>query len=340
MTIKQDIYLNTCLKEIERLFGTHEAFIKNDYDGELFTDLVTPVDGSSAWCFFPHSLEWEDTEQLCMCWRVRGDGDVIVDYQDEPEYGAMRFTAIHPHEPVELLYLMTRPQDYWQNRKVEYENRPLGDLVTFELLAQASRPLREIPIESVTPHGDPELQADIYGNLIDDTNGMIEGRVCYGEAFAKQWREWLAGFQPAERLRAKGYLMGRTGHLWWAASLPHPAGNTILLAVGVKNNVSSLFLREYLHNDDSVQRQIIEAYVETSNLADLMDALKRVTCRIPREFLDQIRVAAEVNLMRTALDIKATWLHGGGKSLEDTIQFYADRIKQLDQLLSDNAIEE
>jgi hypothetical protein len=334
MAKKRDIYLDACLNVIKRFFGKDPGIGRRAYEDDLYTQLVTPEDGSSAWCFFPSIPGWEDTKQVFMSWLIDGDGKVFVDYQNEvDDVAGMFFETRHPCEPAELLYLMTRPKVYWDRKVLDSEERLLGDLVSFHLLIPAVKPPQQRDIKDVLTSTDSSLLSDIYLNLIGDWNAAVEGRLPVGVQFAEKWGHWIKGSASADQMLAEGYVLGSSGHLRWAACLPHPSGDTVLLAIRLKDGVSGLFMREYMNTDAVVQAQITNAYVNSSNLNELIDNLKSVTCTIPKELPDQIRVAAEVNAMQAAVVHKARWIAtSGGKSFADTLKAHAELMTKMDQL--------
>ncbi len=337
MKTKYDIYLDTCLNEIQRIFGQNEGVTKDSYNGALNINFVAPEDGSSTWCYRHDQLEWIDTGQTPTNWHISADGEVEVSYAEDIDvdnYLFMPFNLGHPHEPAELLHLLTQPKGYWQSMANNYEARSLGDLVTFHLLFPSVRPWRGTPVESVIASNNQELLSDVYGNLIDDHSAAMEGRLAYGaEQFRAKWQQWTEGCEKADNLLAEGYVMGRGSRLRWAASLPHPWGDAALLTLRMNDGVSSLFMREYMNHDVAVERQVVDAYLHSADLSELIDALKQVEIKIPEIFTDQIRIAAEVNSTRTALINRGRWMTGA-KSFAGAATQYTERLGKVHEFIS------
>jgi hypothetical protein len=179
----------------------------------------------------------------------------------------------------------------------------LGDLVDIHVLIPAGDVWRAFDLAHQPSDMPPEFLEVLRRNLVQKSNSMVS--VVFWEALkiAKRWPDFISALPDAAPLLRAGYLVDKYLNLQHGLDglVVAQRANMIflnVLLVPSRDDISALYLREYLNGDREASKQLLGAFAEGNELGKVHDMLKNVTIRIPAALTDQIRLAAQVNLMR------------------------------------------
>jgi hypothetical protein len=341
---KQELYLDICHEFIVKRFGKEPGRGRVPGRSFMTATMVTPEEGGTVRRFNEADLSWDDTGQDFTNWSIVSDGKVFVSYpEDDPEDGGMFFKVAHPREVSELLCLLVQPfvEAPLASAMPPSRQLNLGDLVDMHVLIPMGDGWRALALAlppSTMPQGLPEA---LGSNMVQNWDSLVSGKSCEAGKFADRWPDFIGSLPDAAPLLRAGYLAKKHLNLHHALDLlaEGPRGNgpfLNMLLVPSREDVSSLYLREYLNGDFEAAKQREGAFAEENDLGKVHAGLKNVAIRMPAAFVDQIQLAAQVNLMRQRVLQQAECLANWRATFEELIIRYRDAGQAINELIADN----
>lgn len=301
---QKELYFDICQDYVYKRFGREPGLGRVPDRTFLTATMVTPEDGGKVVRFNESDLLWEDSGCVFTNWSIAHDGKVFVDYSDgDVDDDGMVFRVGHPREVSELFYLLVQPMSYFEAAVFESISWKLGDLVNMYVLIPMGDGWRGLDLAHLPSNMPPEFWEMLGRNLVQNSDSIGSDQFCEAGKFAERWPEFISALPDAVPFLRAGYLADKYLNLRHALDwmVVGPRANTMFLKVlfvPSRDDISALYLREYLNGDRKAANQLRAAFAEENELGKVHDMLKNVTIRMPAALTDQIRLAAQLNLMR------------------------------------------
>lgn len=293
-----NLYLDVCTEFVVKRHGKNPGL--NRTPGKHFMSaLMVFTDDDSKVCFFDESdLSWEESGDDFTHWSVVSDGKVFVSYQESmPDDSGMFFQVRHPREVDELLHLLTQPASYFEKAVSGSQVRQLRDLADSYVLIPEGNGWRALSLAHIPQDMPPEFRVALGDNLVQKFESLT------ADKFSERWPSFVATLPDAASLLRAGYITDKNLNPCHGLSLLTDrlgdGGHSLrVLLVPSQADVSSLYLREYLCGDREAAKHLDSAFFEENGLDKIATTLGNVPVSLPGSTLDQIRIAAQVNLLR------------------------------------------
>jgi hypothetical protein len=339
---KKDLYLDICQEFIAKRFGKDPGVNREPSRSFMTAGMVTPDDGGTFRLFNQRDLTWEDSGFDFTNWSIVHDGKVFVGYSEdfEGEYDFF-FKVGHPREVAELLHLFVQPASCFDAAPGASRVAKLGELAAFHALIPGGNGWRALDLARLPSDSTADFRDAVGLSLTRDFDAMIKGRTCEAWKFAERWPELIAALPDAGPLIRAGYLLepglNVSDALDKLASEPRTTQPFLpLLMVPSCEDVSCLFLREYLSGDRQAAGQRKNAFAEGKSLEQTHAALANVELSMPLALTDQIRLAAQVNLMRQRVMQEAECLAHTRAPFGELTATYRNAVRAIDRLVEAN----
>ena len=342
LDMKKDLYLDICREFIVKRFGKDPG--KGRVPGESFmtAGMVTPEDGGKFRLFNERELIWEDSGFDFTNWCIVHDGKVFVCYPDDDGGGGLFIRVGHPREVAELLHFLVQPASCFDAALGESRIVKLGELGSFHALIPAGNGWRSLPLARLTSDIPADFREAVGLNLVQDFDAMIKGRTCEAWKFVERWPELIGGLPDAAPLIRAGYMLQPGLNVSdaldkLASGLRTTQPFLPVLMVPSREDVSCLFLREYLNGDREAAGQLKNAFSDGNSLEQVHAALGKVELSMPAALTDQIRLAAQVNLMRQRVMQQAERLTYTRVPFGELTTKYRNAVLSIDRLMESSA---
>jgi hypothetical protein len=339
LDVKKDLYLDICCEYIVKRFGKDPGINREPGRSFMTAEMVTPDDGGKFRQFNERDLTWEASGFDFTNWSMVHDGKVFVGYSEDYEQDSDFFFKVgHPREVAELLYFLVQPASCFDAAMGESRAVKLGELVTFHALIPAGNGWRALALDRLTSDIPADFRDAVGRNLVQDVDAMIKGSTCEAWKFVERWPELVGALPDAAPLIRAGYLLQPGLNVSdaldkLASGLRTTQPFLPMFMVPSREEVSCLFLREYLNGDGKAAGQLKNAFSEGNSLDQVQAAFANVKLSMPPALTDQIRLGAQVNLMRQRVMQQAECLANTRASFADLTAKYRNAILAIDQLI-------
>ena len=307
------VYLEVCAEFIEKRFGKSLDFVSQPDYGYLTAGRITPLDGGTVCKFDETNMTWFESGQDSTYWNIEVDGEVRVGYpEDDPSEGVLCFHVGHPREAAELLHLFVQPSKRLMADVSESRFMKLGKIADLYALMPSAAGWRVLDLARLPKNMPDGLRTALALNLTQNWERLSNGEGCAVWQFEERWPDFVGGLPDAAPYLRAGYLFNpdcclRLGYslLNGSAGEPDPFLGTLFVA---RDDVSSMFLGEYFEYDQKMLKHVQDAFGEENDLETICAMLTKTSICMPSEFVDQIKVAAQTNLLRQSVVERARHL--------------------------------
>lgn len=279
----------------------------------LLVDGVTPGNREDPVRYCPvHRCWYGSGRDFCHA-EILHDGRVMVAYVDDTEdEGSMVLHVAHPHEALEIIDLLHHPIADFTGNKVSIISRSLSSLADIRILLPCDGKWRawDPSIASGTP-GQEFASAMVHCLRAGESHWQAKPGH-RANAICARWPEQVSSMMDAESILQGGYVLTGAGGIESAmrlsidiSAVDFPYAKLLLLPK--EGKVSWLYLREYLAGDQDAGAALEAMIASLHRLDDLNMAIRNIAIQIPEDYLDQVRVAAEINMTRQWLLDEADW---------------------------------
>ncbi|MCE9614880.1 MAG: hypothetical protein K8T26_11425 [Lentisphaerae bacterium] len=302
-TARQNLYLEICTEHVAGAFGDDIRLDREPGQAFMTIDKVAPQVGGKVLRFSEHEKAWDETTQEFTSWSIVHDGKVFVCYPDKEEEGGTCFKVGHPREVAELLRLFVNPACcVTPGEKAQYESRPFGDLADVYVLIPDGETWRVLDPAALPREATEDFRKAVHFNLIQDWDKLHSGDTVEAHKLTPHWPSLVKSLPTALEPLRDGYILAPDGRMRSAAdrAVIEPSGSEVfldLLLVPSADAISSMYLRALFNGDLTVGRDIRKAFAVDSGLDAFVQALTGMTLHVPRSIHDQIRIAAEHQLI-------------------------------------------
>ncbi len=299
--------LDIAAEFIEKRLGKEFARNLKRYSDMTVITGVEPEDGSNACAFDASKLEWFDSGMAFSNCEIWGSGTVFVSYPHPvglSGYGC--FHVGHPREFAELLHLFVQPLSALTAPLSEFRIMKLNKVADVYALfrGETENGWRALDLARL-PNGMPrEMRGALKNELLQDYDAMTCGRTREPPRFFEMWPELFGALPEATALLRVGYVLRKDRPATRALDLAFSEGAYLgnifmpILIVPRGDDISTLYLREYLNSDRDAEAHLRAAFSEKNNLDMICALLTKLPITLPSDYTDQVRLAAQANLMR------------------------------------------
>jgi hypothetical protein len=300
----QELFLDICTEFIEKRFGHNPGIIRQPGRGSINIEMV-PAEGGGFICWFDDSvLEWVESSQVFTSWTILGDGKVYVRDPEEVDGGNDFFIPVnHPREVAELLHLFVQPAATFISDLSESRFMKLGKIADLYALIPLGNEWHALDLSRLPKETPADLQVALGLNLTQNWQRLVQDGQFESWRFAERWPDFIGTLPNAAPLLRGGYVYMKDqcfGHglhfLAGKADLTDPFLPTLFTPSG--DNVSMLYLQEFLNYDKEAADQLQSAFSEENDLDMIQRLLKKVSITLPTLFTDQIRLAVQNKILR------------------------------------------
>lgn len=297
-------YLDICSEFIEKRFGKDPGINRYPESDRILGNLVSPEDGGNVCWFDTSDLSWVEADQNFTSWCIMANGSVYVaNPEDATGDEDIHFQTRHPREAAELIHLFVQPSSRLISPISESHCLELSELAGLYALIPCGKGLRALDLTRLPTSMPPDFRKALGVSLTQKENSLINGEGCEAHQFAKRWPNFVGTLPDAEPLVRAGYILCKDqpagNGLNLLAGDPRIAGPFIyVLLVPSRDDVSSFYLGEYLNYDIDAYEQLENAFSEANDLEMTCAMLANLSVRLPMDFTDQIKLAAQSNLLR------------------------------------------
>ena len=280
--------------------------------GFLLVDGVAPSDHECPVRYCPAQKRWYDSERDFCHLEIRPDGRVLVAYVDETdEDGAMDLQLVHSQEVREFIDLLHRPIADFAEKTVRMSSQPLSSVADIRIILPCGGKWRAWNPAIAMVDMSREFALALLNCLRAGESPLLAKPEYAAAAICACWPEQVASLMDDESILREGYVLcgGGVSSAMELAIGP-PAKNppfAKLLLTPKDGKGSRLYLREYLAGDKDVGAEIGSTITSLRCLDAFNLAVRNIMLRIPDDFMDQVRIAAEINMTRQWLVGEAEW---------------------------------
>lgn len=307
------LYLDICAEFIENRFGKNLGIIRQPDFGYLHVDRIAPLDGGKVCKFDEPSLTWFACEQDSTYWNIGEDGEVRVGYPaDDPREGVQCFHVGHPREVAELIHLFVQPSKRLVAGIAESRFLKLGNIADLYAVIPSGNGWRVLDLARL-PDAMPEgIRTALALNLTRNWERLTNSEGCRAWELKARWPDFVGGLPDAAPYLKVGYLTSPDCCLRTGLSLMNGAAGEVDPFLGIllvpHEDVSSFWIGEYFEYDRSVLRLVQDAFAVENDLETVCAMLTKTSICMPPDITDQIKLAAQTNLLRSSVIDKAKQL--------------------------------
>lgn len=272
--------------------------------GFLLVDGVAPSDHECPVRYCPIQKRWYDSERDFCHLEIRPDGLVLVAYVDETdEDGSMDLQVLHPREALEFIDLLHRLIADFAERTVRMSSRPLSSVADIQIILPCGGKWRAWNPAIAMADMSREFASALLNCLRAGESPLHAKPENAAAAICDRWPEQVASMVDDELILREGYVLSASRGVTSAMELAigHPAKNSHfakLLLLPPKGKVSWLYLREYLAGDIDAGAAISSMFASLHSPEALNIAFRNIMLQMPDNVMDQVRMAAEINMTR------------------------------------------
>jgi hypothetical protein len=299
--------LDLCAEFIRARFGdVYDRELNARSDIMIFISVVEPYNGGNACVFDESKLAWVDSGQDFTSWMIWSDVTVSVGYlEPKTESGNWFFRLGHPREVAELLHLLRQSVDTLAAPLSESRIVKLSEVADlYTLLPDGRSGWRALDLRRL-PKGMPrDMRRAVDRRLVQDYDTMTCGKTREPPSLSEVWPEFFNGLPDAAPFLRAGYVLQKDRAATRALDLAFEDGarhwSTFapVLVVPRGDGISAFFLREFLAGDRAAGEHLQYAFSLEHDLATVCALLRKLPVTMPSNLTDQIRLAAQSNLMR------------------------------------------
>ena len=298
------LYLDICVEFIEKRFG--KELVINRYPGRdrIHINLLSPDDGGKVCWLDTSDLSWVEADQNFMSWCIMANGSVYVaNPEDATGDEDVHFQTRHPREIAELIHLFVQPSSRLISKISESRCFKLGEISGLYVLIPYGEGFRALDLKHLPAEMPADLHEDLALSLTHDGE-ILFSFDCPGPSwFATRWPDFVARLPDAAQLIRDGYTFNKDCHFGHGLNLLR--GNSRIsgpflyfLLVPSREDVSSFYLAEYLNHDLATYEQHSAALSEGNDLETICMMLCDLPVHLPADYTEQIRFAAQHNLLK------------------------------------------
>ena len=272
--------------------------------GFLLVDGVAPSDHECPVRYCPAQKRWYDSERDFCHLEIRPDGRVLVAYVDETdEDGAMDLQVVHPREAREFIDLLHRPIANFAEKTVRMSSRPLSSVADIQIILPCRGKWRAWNPAIAMADMSREFASALLNCLWAGESPLLAKPEHAAAAICDRWPEQVASMVDDESILREGYVLsssrGVTSAIELAidASADHSRCAKILL-MPKEGMASCFYLREYLAGDIDAGAVMSSLFAYLHSPDALNVAFRNAMIQMPENFMDQVRMAAEINMTR------------------------------------------
>lgn len=293
-----------CNEFIEKRFGKDPGFNRYPEQDRMLANLLSPEDGGKVCWFDTSDLSWVEADQNFTSWCIMANGSVYVaNPEDATGDEDIHFQTRHPREAAELIHLFVQPSSRLISPISESHCLELSELASLYALIPCGKGLRALDLKCLPTSMPPDFRKTLGVSLTQKENSLITGEGCEAHQFAGRWPNFVGTLPDAEPLVRAGYVLCKGQPAGNGLNLltgdPNIAGPFVyILLVPSRDDVSSFYLGEYLNYDIDAYEQLENAFSEANDLEMICAMLANLSVRLPVDFTDQLKLAAQSNLLR------------------------------------------
>ncbi len=284
-----------------------------------------------------HERRWHDSGCNYAFAIVHSNGRMFVAYTDETdEDGAMFLRIRHPREAIEMIRLMKSPLSFFQDEVEAGEPVPLSSMAEFRVLLPCRDSWKALD-PSHPPEGAPkEFMADVTRCVRDYEWPAREDLDIATTSVYEAWPQWIDGLPDADSLLREGYIVPSNMSLVPGSHLRdgrwRPARMTakLLILPAPDNQTSWFWLREFLSFDQQASSAARRLLKGIGKLGSIPHRAHEIMLPQPRDYLGQIRQAAEINMTRQWLTFEAQTLARQRRPFGELRNLYWQAARTLD----------
>lgn len=297
-------YLDICAEFIEKRFGKDPGINRYPELDRIHINLISPEDGGKVCWFDESDLSWTEADQRFTSWCIAPDGTIYVaNPEDATDEEDICFQTGHPREAAELIHLFVQPSARLLPKICESHCLELKEIANLYALIPSGEAWRALDLSCLPRGMPPDLRKTLGLSLTQRGDSLNRGECCDSRQFAERWPNFVGKLPDAGPLLRGGYVLAKdqpAGHgLKLLTGGPNIAGPFVyILLVPARADVSSFFLGEYLNYDIDAYEQLENAFSEANDLEMICAMLADLSVRLPKAFTDQVKLAAQSNLLR------------------------------------------
>jgi|GEM_PF-4473069 len=298
------LYLDICVEFIEKRFGKDPGIQRDPETDRLYANLVSPEDGGKVCWFDTSDLSWAEADQSFTSWCIVPDGTVYVANPEDATGDAdIQLEVRHPREVAELIHLFVQPSPRLISPISESHSLKLGEIAGLYALIPLGNEWHALDLSRLPKETPADFRVALGLNLTQNWQLLVQEGKFESWRFAERWPDFIAALPDAAPLLCGGYVYMKDqcfGHglhfLAGKADLTDPFLPTLLAPS--RDDVSMLYLQEFLNCDKEANHQLRSAFSEENDLDMIHRMLKEVSVTLPARFTDQIRLTVQNKLLR------------------------------------------
>lgn len=281
--------------------------------GFLLVDGVAPSDHECPVRYCPAQKRWYDSERDFCHLEIRPDGRVLVAYVDETdEDGAMDLQVYHPREALEFIDLLHRPVADFAERGVRISSRPLSSVADIRIILPCGGKWRAWDPAIASADMSREFASALLNGLWAGESALPAKAEHAAAAICNRWPEQVASMVDDESILREGYVLSASREVTSAMELAIDSSAekflfAKLLLLPKEGKASWLYLREYLAGDIDAGEAIGSMITSLHSPEAINIAFRNIMIQMPGNFMDQVRMAGEINMTRQCLVGEAEW---------------------------------
>ncbi|MEI7948403.1 MAG: hypothetical protein WCJ02_17005 [bacterium] len=300
----QELFLDICTEFIEKRLGQNPGIIRQPGLGSIQIEMVSPEGGGRICWFDDMDFKWVETSQEFTSWAILGDGNVYVrNPQDVSGDDDLFIPVNHPREVAELLYLFVQPPAAFISDMSESHFVKLGKIADPYALIQTGKKWRALDLSRLPEDTPADFHVALGLNLTQNWKRLVQDGKFESWRFAERWPDFIGTLPDAAPLLRGGYVYMKDqcfGHglhfLAGKADLTDPFLPTLFSPS--RDDISMLYLHEFLNYDKDANHQLQSAFSEENDLGMIHSMLKKVSVTLPVNFNDQILLIIQNKLLR------------------------------------------
>ena len=215
----------------------------------------------------------------------------------------MDLKVAHPREALEFIDLLHRPVADFAERAVRISSRSLSSMADIRIILPYGGKWRAWNPAIASAKTNREFTEALQNCLWARESPLLARPVYAAAAICARWPEQVASMMDDESILREGYVLGASRVVTSAMELiiDSSAEKSLfakLLLLPKEGKGSWLYLREYLAGDIGAGAAIGSVITSLHSPDAFNIAVQNIMLQIPDDFMDQVRMAAEINMTR------------------------------------------